>query len=716
MSRIIEGYEYDIFISYRQKDNKYDGWVTEFVDHLKKELEATFKEEVSVYFDINPHDGLLETHNVDASLKEKLKCLIFIPIVSQTYCDSKSFAWQYEFCAFNKLAKGDQFGRDIKLTSGNVTSRILPVKIHELDPEDKELLEYELGGVLRCVEFIYKSAGVNRPLRANEDHPQDNLNKTYYRDQINKVANAVKEIITSIKKHNQQDGKVSKDVVTAKPELPKKLNPKIIFASSLVLALLVLGYFFIPKLLKFSKSVEKSIAVLPFKNDSSNDSTTYFTDGVTEEILTDLQTVKDIRVISRTSVEQFRGPTKLTIPEIAKKLGVNYIAEGSGQKYGNTFRLRVQLIRAAKESHLWAKSYEKEIKDAKDIFSIQSEIAQSIAGELKAVITPQEKQLIEKAPTADLAAYNDYLQGIFYWRKFTQHDEVVALQYFEQAIEKDPKYALAYAAICKVWLLCQAGSFVSPAEATPKAMAALTKALELDSTRAEVYNSLANIKTYVSWDWKGGESAIKKAIALNPNNVDAYYTYIDILIITGRMKEAMEQVELAVKLDPLNIASKTEYGLTLYFSRRYDDAIVAFQEALKTDPANELALETLPGAFHQIGRQNEEMEAWKSFYSINFKDFANVFDQGYAKAGYVGALNLQADTLVAQSKTNYINPWEIALIYSCAGNKGRAMELLERAYEVRDPSVPFMLYPVFDILRNEPRFQELARKLSVPYK
>src|SRR5665811_295421 len=180
MASIIPGYEYDIFISYRQKDNKHDGWVTEFVNNLKGELESTFKEEISVYFDINPHDGLLETHDVNASLKEKLKCLIFIPVISQTYCDSKSFAWQHEFCAFNKLAKEDQFGRDIKLASGNIASRMLPVKIHDIDTEDNILLENELGGVLRSIEFIYKSAGVNRPLRSNEDHPRDNLNKTYY--------------------------------------------------------------------------------------------------------------------------------------------------------------------------------------------------------------------------------------------------------------------------------------------------------------------------------------------------------------------------------------------------------------------------------------------------------------------------------------------------------------------------------------------------------
>ena len=194
MSSIIEGYNYDIFISYRQKDNKHDGWVTEFVNNLKGELESTFKEEISLYFDINPHDGLLETHDVGASLKEKLKCLVFIPVISRTYCDPKSFAWEHEFCAFNRLAKNDQCGRDIKLSDGNVASRILPVKIHDIDVEDKALLENELGGVLRAIDLIYKESGVNRPLKP-ADNRNANLNKTDYRNQVNKIANAIKNAL-----------------------------------------------------------------------------------------------------------------------------------------------------------------------------------------------------------------------------------------------------------------------------------------------------------------------------------------------------------------------------------------------------------------------------------------------------------------------------------------------------------------------------------------
>ena len=222
MESIIPGYNYDIFISYRQKDNKHDGWVTEFVNNLKGELEATFKEDISVYFDINPHDGLLETHDVDASLKEKLKCLIFLPIISRTYCDPKSFAWEHEFKAFAEQARTDQIGLKVKLSGGNIANRILPVLIHDIDEKDIKECESVLGGYLRGVEFIYKSPGVNRPLREKEEKPSDNLNHTIYRDQINKVALAIKDIIESIKsgafKHN--------DALTEKHSINLQLRPE----------------------------------------------------------------------------------------------------------------------------------------------------------------------------------------------------------------------------------------------------------------------------------------------------------------------------------------------------------------------------------------------------------------------------------------------------------------------------------------------------------
>ncbi len=194
MPSLLPGYQYDIFLSYRHNDNR-SGWVTEFVAALQEELASTLKDPVSVYFDTNPHDGLLESHSVDKSLERKLKCLILIPVISQTYCDPKSFAWQHEFCAFNRMVREDAFGNDVRLPNGNVTSRILPIKIHDVDAGDKALIEGEIGGVLRAIDFTYKEAGVNRPLRASEENPGKNQNQILYRNQVNKVANAIKDII-----------------------------------------------------------------------------------------------------------------------------------------------------------------------------------------------------------------------------------------------------------------------------------------------------------------------------------------------------------------------------------------------------------------------------------------------------------------------------------------------------------------------------------------
>ncbi len=713
MSSLIEGYNYDIFISYRQKDNKYDSWVTEFVDHLKKEIEATFKEDISIYFDENPHDGLLETHDVDASLKEKLKCLVFIPIISQTYCDSKSFAWQHEFVEFNKLAKEDKFGRDIRLLSGNVASRILPIKINDLEAEDKTLLENELGGGLRGVEFIYKEAGVNRPLNPNDD-AKENLNRIQYRNQINKVANAVKEVISAIKRYDQHEGEVPKEVVKEKPDHPKKINSKVIIASFCVLALIALGYFLFPKLLKSHEIIEKSIAVLPFMNDSSSDSTTYFMDGVMDEILTNLQTVKNLRVISRTSVERYRKQTK-SIPEIAKELSVNYIMEGSGQKSGNKFRLRVELIRAFKESHLWGKSYEQENPEAKDYFNIQSQIAQAIAEQLEVAITTKEKNLIEKMPTENLEAYEAYLKGQFYLRKFTSNDLDTAMEYFEQAKEIDPKYALAYAGICDVWAYRQQSGIVSPAEGNANAITAVMKAYELDSSSAEVQYSLAHKKTWGLWDWKGGEAGFKKSLSINPNHGLTHAVYSHLLNILGRPKESMEQIEIALKLDPMNPIIIVFYGVDLEMIHKYDGAIKAYNDALKVEPGYGLAMGNLGDALYVKGKYKEAFECFKSACTSD-PELVKTLDQGYIEGGFKGAMISYNKLAELRSKTSYWNPTNIAQTYAMAGENDKAIKWLQKAFEVHDPNLPYLLMPIYDNLREDPQFQEIARKMSLPYK
>ncbi len=522
MPSLIPGYKYDIFISYRQKDNKGDRWVSEFVEALKTELESTFKEEIIVYFDINPHNGLLEIHDVDASLKEKLKCLVFIPIISRTYCDPKSFAWEHEFKEFVEQASNDELGMKVKLPDGNVASRVLPVKIHDLDPEDKTLLENELGGVLRSIEFIYKEAGVNRPLKPNDD-PKENLNKTNYINQINKVANAVKEIITGLHQYEEKNEEAPKEI--SKPEfVPQKKNKtKILFGSIIALVLIVSGLLLIPKLFKSEKQIEKTIAVLPFRNDSRDIENQYIIDGTMEAILDNLCKVADLTVISRTSVEQFRNTTK-PIPEIAKKLNVNYILEGSGQKYGDNIRLTVTLIDAANDKQIWSSPYEG-VTD--NIFRLQSQISEAIASELKAIISPEEKLLIEKVPTKSLIAYNLFTQARSEHMKFWSDNKNItglkkALILYKQVLQYDSTYAQAYSGLALGYLNKRAVQTNLNTNFLDSVKFYADKAISCNDRLDEAFYARA-----IYYDSKGDyDKSLKDcntAIEINPNYSSAYF-------------------------------------------------------------------------------------------------------------------------------------------------------------------------------------------------
>jgi TolB-like protein len=379
MASIIQGYNYDIFISYRQNDNKYDGWVTTFTNNLTLELEATIKDKLSIYFDINPHDGLLETHTVDKSLEDKLKCLIFIPIISRTYCDTSAFAWQNEFMAFNRLAKQDKFGRDIRVSRGNFASRILPIRIHELDTDDILLLENEMGGTLRSIDFVFKASGVNRPLRANEDHPQDNLNKTYYRDQINKVANAVEEIIDALKSESEFKERQKTEDIKDKPapnidHTKEKLREpshsrggRLILTGIVLLGLLsVIFRLIFPSgwNTKFGKESELeenriSITVMPFNNLTNDSTLNYLTIGVQDGIITTLSfypeefKVRPFEIIytalREKSIKDFSALTPVTGSKISKRLEADFFLLGDIYKTGEIIRLNTQLVSSNKE-------------------------------------------------------------------------------------------------------------------------------------------------------------------------------------------------------------------------------------------------------------------------------------------------------------------------------------------------------------------------------
>jgi tetratricopeptide (TPR) repeat protein len=369
MPSLISGYEYDIFISYRQKDNKGDKWVSKFVDALKTELEATFKEDVSVYFDENPDDRLQETHIVDKSLESKLKCLIFIPILSRTYCDPNSYAWQNEFLAFLKMAENDRSGNEVRLRNGNVASRILPIRIHDLEQEDTKLFEKETGSLLRALDFVFKtSTGVIRPLLQNEDHPNDNLNKTFYRDQISKVTLAIKEIILGMKTEPAPDWK-EKDQPEAVWKKERRIIPekssnsakrKVIFLASMGALLIFAAIFLIPKIFKqdtfemLRSSGERiSVVVMPFQNMTNDSTLNVWQDGIQNELINNLSNSEELRIRQIESINallQSKGLTNYTLitasdaNTLSRKLGANVFILGSIKQAGAMIRVNAQLI------------------------------------------------------------------------------------------------------------------------------------------------------------------------------------------------------------------------------------------------------------------------------------------------------------------------------------------------------------------------------------
>ncbi len=722
MSSIIEGYNYDIFISYRQKDNKGDRWVSEFVEALKTELESTFKEEISVYFDINPHDGLLETHDVDESLKEKLKCLIFIPIISRTYCDPKSFAWEHEFKPFVEQASQDQFGLKVKLPNGNVASRVLPVRIYDLDVSDIKLCESVLVSVLRGIEFIYKSAGVNRPLRLKEEKPQDNLNNTLYLDQINKIANAIKEIFTAIRQSGQQPEEVQKEAFKPLSVPLKSNNSKIIVGLVIAFAFVFIGYFLISKFLKPEEQIEKSIAVLPFRNDSPNDSTTYFMNGVMEEILNNLQKISDFsRVLSRNSVEQFRNNTSKSTPEIAKKLNVNYIVEGSGQKYGNTFRLRVQLIDAKNEKHLWGESFEQEIKSPKDIFGIQSQVAQAIASKLEATITPQEKQLIEKTSTDNLEAYRLYMQGNSLMFQQTEDAYRKAINYYHQSVTLDSGFAQAYAGLAFAYLELGGWMVTSPSsEFIPQAKKWALKTLEINKNLAETYFVLGSIKYLYEWDWIGAEQDFKQGMELNPNYVWGRIYYANLLTAMGRFEESIRIGIQTLKLSPLDPTVYGELGFAYFFDGQNEKALELYNMSLELNPNFIQSLAVMAILYAREGQYDQAISIWKRELKLFNNEIQKIpaFDLGIAGQvfGMLGrrdeALTLLHELNRRANEEGYMHNSYTAFIYIGLGENQKALELLEKGFNDKDFVLVWLkVHSMFDPLRSNERFKELLRKM-----
>ena len=455
-----------------------------------------------------------------------------------------------------------------------------------------------------------------------------------------------------------------------------------------------------------------SIAVLPLENLTGDTGQEYFVDGVTDELIGQLAQIGALRVISRRSVMRYKGSDK-PLPEIARELNVDAVVEGTVHQVGDSVRIRVQLIDALpEERNLWAQTYDRAMTD---VLVMYCEMARAIASEIQVKLTPEEETRLARARQVNPEAYEAYLKGQSHWYKLTPPDLEAALQYFQSALEKDPNYALAHTGIALIWIGRQQMGLLPPSEATPKAKKAALRALELDSTLTEGHYALALIRTWSEWDWEGAEKAFKRAIELNPNYPDARVYYSNLLCYMGRPEKAIAQAERASELDPFNSLFQGIYGNVLLHMRRYDDAIVRFRNALRTSPNDPVGNAGLWESFHMKGMYEEALAAAKAFFTgIGLAMLEEVMMQGYAEAGYSGAMNLAADTLAEFSRTTFIAPWFISYVYAYAGKKNQSLEWLEKAYEMKDPNMPYIIEPIFDILRDEPRFQDLLRKMNLP--
>jgi TolB-like protein/Flp pilus assembly protein TadD len=458
---------------------------------------------------------------------------------------------------------------------------------------------------------------------------------------------------------------------------------------------------------------EKSIAVLPFENLSEKKGNAYFADGIQEEILTRLAKIADLKVISRTSTQQFQSkPANLST--VAKQLGVANILEGSVQRSADQVRVNVQLIKAATDTHLWADTFDRKLTD---IFAVESEIAQSIAQTLQARLSGSEKTAIAKRPTANTEAYEFYLKGRFFWNKRTGADLRTAIEYFNQALGKDPGYALAYAGLADSYGLLHAFGAASPADSFPQARAAAEKALELDDTLAEAHTSLANVLSVYDWDFAASDREFQRAIKLNPNYATAHHWYGESLGVTKRFDEAIAEEKRAQELDPLSLIINADLGEVYTWARQYDKAIEQLRKTIEMDPRFYYAHWNLGVALQAKGQLNDAITEYRQGIELNGDPFVlALLGQAYARAGQREEAQKILSRLTEEAKSRYVHAYSFALMYLALGDKERAIDELERTYRERAEVFLTKVDPMLDDLRGNPRFEALVQKVFAPKK
>ncbi len=458
------------------------------------------------------------------------------------------------------------------------------------------------------------------------------------------------------------------------------------------------------------RKVISSIAVLPLDNLSNDSSQDYFTEGMTDELINDLAQLGGLRVTSRTSVMHYKGGTK-TVPQIGRELGVDALIEGTVERVGNRVRIRVQLIDAASDRHLWARSYDHELKD---VLLLQSTAAHDIATEIEGQVAASPSQLHalnERAVRTD--AYEAYLKGRFFWNKRSLASLQRAVKYFQQAIALDSTYARAYAGLAESYAIM--GYMVSPSnEQAQKGRAAARQAIELDDQLPEAHTALGFIAENHDWDWRTAEQEYRRAIQLNPNYATGHQLYAECLALQGRFDEAFPEIERARQLDPLSLIIATDNGAILFFSHQYDRAIEQFRAVLEMDP-NFPRAHMVITAYVQKGLFDDALADAEGLHRREASSWSwGALAYIYGRSGQRAKAKFALDQLERVSRSQVVDPISFATAYIGIGDKEKALVWLQRAYQWHSSSLTALkVDPTYDPLRNDPRFQALVGRIGL---
>ncbi len=457
----------------------------------------------------------------------------------------------------------------------------------------------------------------------------------------------------------------------------------------------------------------RSIAVLPFDNLSGDPEQEYFADGMTETLITELSKIAALRVISRQSVMQFKG-TKLSLPEIASKLNVDAVIEGSALLIGDQVRITVQLIEAATDVHLWAENYD---RDLSDVLAMHSEVARVIAHEIRIAVTPEEAARLSGAREVNPQAYRLYLLGRHHHARWAPTEIETAIRYFRQAIALDPQYAEAHVGVAQGHREMAFFGVMHPRDAYQTVRAETALALEIDSSLADAHSINAATLFYYERDWEQAEEEFQRALSLNPNHFDSHHVYTWYLAAMKRPDEAHTSIRRALDLNPLEIGAYITASDAYYFSRQYDKAIAQLQDAVNLNPTHPYVNERLSWSYLQKGMFEEATNNMEQALTLSpgNAEFLWMLGHAYAAAGKTVEARKMLDELHVLAKKRYVLPYGFALIHTGLGEFDDALEWLERAYLDRNPWMVYLqVEPRLDPLRSDPRFQDLLRRMNFP--